>query len=184
MTERADFPLRSARAGSLMVALGAVLVIETVVLHLMLSPHHPWIALVLTLGSISALVWLALDYHALGGAHLALDEEWLHLSVGRRASLRLPRSGIVSVTRPGWRDLPDSGSPEARTFVNLTKPAEPNVLVTLEEPVAVALFGAIRKQANRIALHADDAAAVITAYDSIAPAGDLPARPRTGESQR
>lgn len=168
MREAVTVSLRSARAGSLMLALGAVIVIETVVLHLLLSPHHPWIALALTLSSISALVWLAMDYRALGHARVSIDTEALHLEIGRRASIAVRLDDIASLTRPGWRDIPESGAPGARSFVNLTKPAEPNLLVTLHHAVTIVLLGSIRKRADRIALHVDEPDAIVTAYRSFA----------------
>ena len=158
-----SFTYRSARSGSLVVGLGLAIVVETVALHLVLHARHPWLAWILTTSSLSAIVWLAGDYRALGSGAVRLEGDTLDVSVGRRVSVRLPLSTVQSVVRPTWRDLPAPGDRATGEFLNLTKPAAPNVLVTLVAPATVRIPGGLRRQVRRLAMHLDDPAAFVSA---------------------
>ena len=166
------FTYRSARSGSLSMGFGLAILVEMTVLHLVLVARHPMIAWVLTASSLAALVWLAADYRALGREAVSLDENVLQLRVGRRFDLHVPRAAVRAVIRPDWRDLPQAGAPEAAGFLNLTKPATPNVLVTLDAPLVVRLPGGISRRAQRIALHLDDPNGFIASLTPGAPPGD------------
>lgn len=157
------FSMREARSASLVIGLGAVIVVETVVLHLLIGGRHPVVAWLLTASSGSVLVWLALDYRALGRGAVGVDGTGLELAVGRRAHGRIARDAIVAATRPSWRELPAAGTPEAAGYVNLTKPAPPNVLITLATPVTLRLVGGVRRAVQRIALCLDEPDAFIAA---------------------
>lgn len=158
-----SFTYRSARSGSLVAGLALAIAIETIVLHLWLMPRHPVIAWTLTVSSIGALVWLAGDYHALGRGAVRVTSQTIDLRIGRRFAVQLPTAAIAQVAQPGWRDLPAPGTPEAIGYINLTKPATPNVMLTLAEPLAVRLPGGIRRSASRLALMLDDPGAFIAA---------------------
>lgn len=162
------FTYRSARSGSLVAGLGLAIVVETMVVHLVLVARHPLIAWALTASSVAALAWLAADYRALGRGTVGVDGDVLELQVGRRVDLRLPRTTVQDVIRPGWRDLPQAGERDAAGFFNATKPAAPNVLLTLVAPVDVRLAGGLSRRAQRIALRLDDPDAFIAA---LAPTG-------------
>ncbi|NUQ19522.1 MAG: hypothetical protein HOQ09_01035 [Gemmatimonadaceae bacterium] len=155
--------MRDARSASLAIGLGAAIVVETVVLHLWIASRHPVAAWLLTASSVSVLVWLALDYRALGRGAVGVDGAALELAVGRRAHGRIARDAIAAATRPTWRELPVSGTPEAAGYVNLTKPAQPNVLITLATPVTLRLVGGVRRAVQRIALCLDEPDAFIAA---------------------
>jgi hypothetical protein len=157
------FTYRSARSGSLVGGLGLAIAVETVALHLWLAARHPIAAWALTVGSVAALVWLAADYRALGRGAVRLDAKTLDLRIGRRFALRLPRSAVVEVVRPTWRDLPTAGTPAAADYLNLTKPAMPNVLLTLSAPTTVRLAGGLARRARRLGLRLDDADAFVAA---------------------
>ena len=58
-----------------------------------------------------------------------------------------------SVCKPTWKDVPDEPD---RLYLNITKPAEPNILLTFHEPVAINLPGGLRKQVTRLALFVDE----------------------------
>lgn len=150
------FSYRSARSGSLMIGIGLALLVETVVLHLWLIGRHPLAAWVLTLVSLTTLAWLAADYVAMGRGVIRLDADSLRLDVGRRFALHLPRAYVVSVVRPEWRDIPEAGTPAAHGYLNLMKPAQPNVLLTLREPVSLRLPAGVRRTVQRIGLHVDE----------------------------
>lgn len=151
-----EFTYRTARSGSLVAGLGIALLAETVVLHLWIAGHHPLVAWVLSASSLAALAWLVADHVAMGHGAICLHEDALHLDVGRRFSVRLPLGTVASATRPAWRDLPESGTPAAAGYLNLTAPSEPNVLLVLSEPTRVRTRSGISRTVRRLALHVDD----------------------------
>ena len=150
------FTCRNARSGALMIGLGLVLTIETVVLHLWLAPRHPVVAWALTASSLLTLAWLAADWRAMGRAGVDVDEGTLSVRIGRRFVADVPRAGIAAASRPTWRDLPSPESRAAAGFLDLTKPAPPNVLLTLAPPVTVRRPAGLHRQARQLALHLDD----------------------------
>lgn len=158
-----EFTYRSARSGSLVGGLGLVIAIETAALHLWLAARHPVLAWTLTAGSLATLAWLAADYHALGRGAVRLDDDTLDLRVGRRLSLRLPRTAVLAAVRPSWRDLPAAGTPGAGDYLSLMKPAAPNVLVTLAGPATIRLPGGLARRARRLGLRLDDPDAFVAA---------------------
>jgi hypothetical protein len=160
-----EFTYRSARSGSLVVGLGLAIGIETFVMHLWLRLQHPALAWSLTVASISALVWLAADYRALGRGTIRVDRDALDLRVGRRAALRVPLSEVATVVRPSWRELPVAWVAGSGDYRNLMKPATPNVLVTLAAPTKVRLPGGIERPARRLGLLVDDPVGFIAALD-------------------
>lgn len=151
-----EFTYRSARSGSLLAGLGLAILVETVALHLWLARRHPMLAWLLTASSVAALVWLALDYRAMGAGAVRLSAETLELRIGRRFALRVPRADVQSALRPGWRDVPETGSPAAAGYFDLTKPASPNVLITLATPATFRLSVGLRRSVRRVGLHLDE----------------------------
>lgn len=157
------FSYSSARSGSLLAGIGLALVVETVALHLWLHVRHPFIAWGLTLASVGTLVWLVADYVAMGRGVVTVDDDALHCVIGRRFNVTVGRDAVESVVRPGWKDIPESGTPAAADYLNLTKPAEPNVLITLASPTRVRLPGGISRHVRRLALHLDEPEAFVSA---------------------
>jgi hypothetical protein len=133
-----------------------VLTIETAVLHLWLHARHPLVAWTLTILSLATLAWLAIDYRSMGRETVSVRDGALTLRIGLRARAEISLDAVVHATRPTWQELPAAGSPEAKGYRNLTKPASPNVLLLLDRPNAVVLAGAIRVSTCRIGLHLDD----------------------------
>lgn len=158
-----SFAYRSARSGPLVAGLGLVIAIETLVLHLWLASRHPIIAWTLTVSSLAAIAWLAADYRALGRGAVRLGDDLLDLRVGRRFAFSVPTTAIASALRPTWKDLPSPGTPAAAGYLNLTKPATPNVLLILSAPVDVRLPGGLRRSAIRFALCLDEPDAFLAA---------------------
>jgi hypothetical protein len=159
------FTYRGARSGSLVVGLGAAIVVETVALHALLAArHHPLLAWALTMASVSGLAWLVSDYHAMGRGAVRVGEDGaMMLRVGRRFAIALPAGAVAAASRPSWRELPAAGTPAARDYLNLTKPATPNVLLTLAAPTPIRLPGGITRSARRLGLHLDEPAAFVDA---------------------
>ena len=135
------FFMQSARAGAIVSVFAMVLIVETGVLHLVLSVRHPLLAWILTVSSVSVLAWLLADYVALGRSSLDVGPDGLAGRIGRRVRLAVPPDRIASAIQPQWRDV--SGLGEG--YVNATKPATPNVLLTFREPVEIQLLGMARR---------------------------------------
>ncbi|HWJ23155.1 MAG TPA: hypothetical protein VNS52_12455 [Gemmatimonadaceae bacterium] len=164
-----EFTYRQARSGSLMAGLGGAIAVETIALHLWLAAKdHPLVAWALTAGSVSALAWIAADYRALGSGAVRVGHGRVDLRVGRRFALELPADAVAAaVARPSWRELPAAGTPAARDYLNLTKPATPNVLLMLAEPTAIRLPGGLtRRDVRRLGLCLDDPTGFVSAVAS------------------
>ena len=158
-----DYTYRSARSGSFVVGIAIVLLAETLILHLWIVGRHPLLAWLLTISSLGAVARLVADYVEMGRGAIRLQDDQLALDIGHRVSLRVPRARVASVIQPTWRDIPESGTPAASEFLNLTKPATPNVLLTLREPTRVQIRGGISRTVQRIGLHVDEPEQLVTA---------------------
>lgn len=123
------------------------------------------LAWVLTLTSLLAVLWLVRDYLALGTGVVRLSDDSLALTIGRRFAIDIPLAAIERAVTPTFRDLPTPGSTHGRDFLNLTKPAAPNVLLVLGEPRRVRLTAGVHREARRIAFRLDDAAGFLVALD-------------------
>jgi hypothetical protein len=154
------FSHRPARSAPLFGTLLGVGLIEVAGFHLLLFRHHPALSLALAAVGLSGLSWIVADYRALGTLETSVTADRLLLRVGRRAAADLPLAAVASAISPSWRDLP---SPPPAGFLNPTKPAPPNVLLTFREPVAVRLLGAFERPVRRLALHVDRPAAFLAA---------------------
>jgi hypothetical protein len=152
------FTCRSARSPAVTAAIGAVLVIETLVLHVLLVARHPVLAWVLTVGSVLTLAWLVADHRATGRSGVRLTSDALDVRVGLRVRAAVPRALLASASAPTWRDIPER--PDG--YLDATQPAEPNVLLTFHEPVGVRLVG-VPRRVRQIALHLDDPAGFLSA---------------------
>ncbi len=157
----AEFTYRNARSGSLVGGIIGAIAIETVVVHLLLYNHSRITAWLLTILSVWAIIWLARDYRALGVGALSVGDQNVNLVVGHRYSLRVRRDNITRVSQPTFRDLPTPGTNEGRDYLNLLKPATPNVLLTLCEPIRVRTPGGLHRTVARLGLHLDDAGTFI-----------------------
>lgn len=144
------FTYRTARSGALLSGLALAVGVETLVLHLWLAPRHPIVAWALTLGNLATLGWLVADYRALGREALTLGESTLEITIGRRGTTEVPLDLVASAVRPNWRDIPETGTPAAAHYLNLLKPASPNVLLTLTTPVSVRLIGGLRRSVSQL----------------------------------
>src|SRR6476646_4813732 len=109
-----EFTYRSARAPTVTVTIGAVVLIETVAIHFLIAARHPLLAWPLTLLSLAAVLWIVRDYRALGVGRITLDEQTLDLRIGRRFDVRLPLAAIDRILAPTFRDLPAPGTNQGR----------------------------------------------------------------------
>jgi hypothetical protein len=135
-----------------MGTIGALLVVETAALHLLLSRRAPIVAWLLTASSLLALAWIVGDDRALKRADaVRVDDGHLHLDVGKRLRATIPRSLVREARTPTWRDLGGALRP-----LNATRPAAPNVLLVLAAPRKVRVIGGVERPVGRIALRVDD----------------------------
>ncbi len=146
-----------------MATFAVLVIIETVVLHLLLYRYSLLLALVVSLLSLSALAWLVADYLALSRLNTIITDECLILRVGRRARATVPRKLLMIAISPSWRDLPDLPD---RFYLNVTKPVEPNVLLTFSEPVIINLPGGLRRSIRILAVFVDAPEAFLAALRS------------------
>lgn len=161
-----EFTYRSARVWSITVAIAVVIAVESAGLHLALHAGHPLVAWISTTAGASTLIWLARDVYALGRGAIRLDSGILDLRVGRRARAQVPLALVETIVTPTWRDIPAPGAADGSDYRNLMKPATPNVLLTLTQPIGVRFFGAITRPARRLGLRVDDPSAFIQAVET------------------
>jgi hypothetical protein len=160
-----EFSYRSARSGAITSALVAVIAIESAAVHFAVASRLPVLAWVLTLTSVLAVLWLVRDYLALGTGVIRLWDDMLELAIGRRFAMNIPLATIERATAPTFRDLPAPGTKHGRDFLNLTKPAAPNVLLVLREPQRVRLTAGVHRHARRITFRLDDAPCFLAALE-------------------
>jgi hypothetical protein len=157
----AAFTYRSARSGALSAGLALAVCVESVVLHLWLAARYPTLAWTLTALSVLTLAYLAIEYRAWGRDAVQLTREGLALRVPGRAAARVPFTALVSAAAATWRELPDA--PDAG-YLNVTSPAEPNVLLTFAAPVPVRVAGGlVTRRVARLGLHLDEPEAFLQA---------------------
>jgi hypothetical protein len=150
------FSYRSARSAPLVIGIGIAILIETLVLHLALSARHPIAAWSLTALSAMTVAWLVRDYSALGTGAVRVAEGDVHLKVGHQFDVRVPLANVGRAITPSFRDLPRPGTNDGRDYLNLTRPASPNVLLVLDEPVKVRLPGGLHRTVRRLGMHLDE----------------------------
>lgn len=163
MNERA-FSHRGARSTPLLCTLVFLVAGESAGVHFLLFRHSPVLASLLSFLGVCAIAWLIADHAALGRRSTTVTAEEIVLRVGRRASAVIPRALVASAVSPTWRDIPASPSP---SYLNPTKPAEPNVLLSLTEPAMVRLPGGLRRPVRLIGLYLDTPEAFIAALQPV-----------------
>ena len=160
------FTYRAARTPVLTAAAAGVVLVESLVLHVALHGRHPMLAWASTALGMSTLAWVAADARAFARGALRLDADALHLAIGRRWAGDIPRAAVERVLRPTWRDLPAPGARDGARYVNLTRPARPNVLVVLRTPVRLRFMGLRGPPVLRVALHVDAPEALTAALEA------------------
>lgn len=134
-------------------------------MHFAIAARRPTLAWVLTLTSLGAALWLVRDFRAMGIGVVRLGDDVLELTIGRRFAVVLPLAAIERASMPTFRDLPTAGTTQGRDFLNLTKPAAPNVLIALTQPQRVRVTAGVHRAARRIAFRLDDAPSFLGALE-------------------
>jgi len=156
------FTLRSARSPALAIGLSIAIAVEALALHLLLATRHPGWAWTSTILSVSGAAWLLADDRAFRQARVTVTRDTLTLALGRRWNAALARTELASAAPVTWRTAP----PRAPDYRNLTRPVQPNVLLTWRAPVALRGPGGVRIRAQRLGLRVDDPAAFVAALAS------------------
>jgi hypothetical protein len=157
MADHLAFSYRGARSSAITTAFCAVVAIESVAVHFAVAVRHPLVAWTLSLTSVAAFVWLVRDYRSLGSGAVLGTDHLVRLRIGRRFDITIPLARITRVLQPTFRDLPAPGTNQGRDYLNLTKPAAPNVLIVFDETQRVRLTLGIHREVRGIALRLDDA---------------------------
>jgi hypothetical protein len=131
--------------------------------HFAVAARHPTLAWMLTLASLFAVAWLMRDYVAMGTGSIRLSDDTVELEIGARFDISIPIAAIARAFQPTFRDLPAPGTNQGRDYLNLTKPASPNVLIVLNAPRRVRLAPGLHRDVTRIGLRLDDGAAFLAA---------------------
>ena len=143
--------------GGLLIGIGMALAVETVALHLFITSRWgPVPAWLLTATSLYSLLWLVGDFRARALRPTYVTDEAVVIRNGMRADAVIPRARVATVERVTWRTLPAKGP----DYLDVTRPAEPNVVLHLREPAEAALLFGRRRRVSRIGLcaeHPDDA---------------------------
>jgi hypothetical protein len=151
----------------MVAGIALAITIETFVLHVLLFGRHPILAWALTSSSLSAIAWIIADYRALGRGAVQIEDQIIDLRIGRRFAMQVPTAAVVSAMRPSWRDVPVRGTTGAIGYLNLTKPAGPNILLTLAAPAMVRLPGGMRRSVTRLGVCLDAPDEFLAALHSV-----------------
>lgn len=142
---------RAAHYGSLLIALGLVLGLETAIAHYLLAGWSVTAAWLMTGLSIYALVWMIGDYRALVSRCIVVTPTHLDLCLGIRWDAMIPLSSIAEVRQIGRREAKFRQNVLVATVLG-----KPTILVTLREPVeAIGMYG-IRRVVREIHLSLDE----------------------------
>lgn len=141
--------------------LGVVLVVETAVMHLLVSLWSTWVAGWLLFLEVYTLVLFLAHAQAVRLRPVLVTADALHLRVGFVWDLQVPLQNLVTSER--LRDNPEP----AAELLNLTKllftPA--NVLLTFAHPVTVKGPYGMSRTGRRVAVYVDQPQQLIAAID-------------------
>ena len=157
--ERA-FALEGGLPASLAIGLGLVLVIEGAVLHVWVAERSRTWAWGITAINVLTMVWLWREHASSRRARVIVRENDVVIDAGSRLQCRFPRSAIASAEAATWRSVPDM----ATDFANTAKPLEPNIVVTLHDPIDAKLALGITKRVRRVGLRVADADALMALF--------------------
>ena len=127
-----------------------VLIIETVALHFIISIWSGIGAWIFTGLSIYTFFWFIGDFNAMRLQPIIFHENRLFIKIALRWSGVVEPENIESVVST------NSQMEDKSSYINLTPIGDPNILITLKEPVIFdGLFG-IKKEAKYLGLYLDE----------------------------
>lgn len=141
----------------MMWVLLALVLIETAVVHLLVALWSPVAALILSLGSVAAVIWLVSLIRSFRVRPVRIVDGRLHWPAGRLRALEIDVKQIAGL-RGEW----DADLLKARNCFNAALIAYPNIVIELTEPAAMG-----RRQVERIAHKLDDRDAFVGALSRL-----------------
>lgn len=163
------FTQQGARSRGLVIGIAIMLLAESVAVHAFLLGKPWWVHVLLLVANGSTIWFLWAHDRALGARPIVIDERGIHVRHGLLVSAEIPISAIASVTRPSWKELP---SDVASGYIKASGFDDPNVLITMRDPVQVNLGLGIRRSARVIGLKVDDADTFVICAARTLVAGD------------
>lgn len=167
MSVPASFTYRSSRSAGFLIGILIAVAVETIAIHLLFHASHPLISWIVVWLSILSGVWIAADYRSRGTRALQLESDRLELRIGLRPAFDLSLDNIAEVARANWRDIPQQ-DPQ---YINMTAPAQPNVLLKLQQQVRVPIALGLKRRATQLGLHVDEPDQFVSSIRSAAGIG-------------
>lgn len=147
-------------AGALYGAVMGAVVVETLVVHLLVSRWSEAAAWGLTALGVYTVLWILADFRATRLRPVTVDDDVLVLRTGLRWTVRIPRERVVAVRKPDWRTR--FGAAEGE--LNVAVAGAPNVVVEVNgDVVAHGPFGTTRR-ARAFGVAVDEPGAFLAAF--------------------
>ncbi len=134
----------------LLITLAALLIAETVGLHLLLSLWNPALAWMATAASLYALVWLSALYQSVRLHPTVLDGQRLTIGAGMNGTVEI---GLDQISRI---DLVQSANHRQVDYLRGAVMTEANLLIALKYPAMAVDLGGRPKPVGLIGLYVDD----------------------------
>ncbi|MBB5986242.1 hypothetical protein [Sphingobium lignivorans] len=152
MSEAERFPYHRSLA-PMMWVLAGLMAVETAVLHLLVALWQPWLALLLSVMSIAAFLWLVALIRSFRARPVEIRDGVLLWRCGWLRSISVPLDRIAGL-RTSW----DRTLVRDRQTANLALIAWPNIMIDLDGPLPMG-----RRTVTRLAHRLDDRAAFVAA---------------------
>ena len=136
----------------MMWAFLAIALVELVVVHVLLALWSPWIAIGISVVSVTGLGWLILMLRSLKRMPVVVRDDVIVFRTGSLLCLCVARANVARL-RPDW----NAEALKAPDILKLSLLAYPNVVVELVDPVDVVRLGRVRR-VTAIAHRLDDPA--------------------------
>lgn len=133
------------------VVMCAVIVMETILVHLLLWPWNMGFAILATVLSIYGLIFFIADLTALIKRPVTIRNHALLLRIGIRWNAEIPLSSINEI-----RSIKGFDKAKENETLDCSIMKDPNVVLTLKEPAVVTGLYGIRRTATRVAFNIDD----------------------------
>lgn len=157
------FTQHAARSRTLVIGLGAMLLLESAAVHALLMGRPWWVHALLLTANASTIWFLWAHDRAVGDRPVSVTEAGIDIPHGLLVRVSAPWSHVAGATRPTWKDLP---SDVARGVLKISGFDDPNVLLQFGEPVAAKLGLGVSRAVTTIGLRLDDPDAFVRAVQT------------------
>lgn len=137
----------------------AIASVELMVVHFLVAMWQPWLALIPSVVSLAAIIWLVTAIRSFRSLPVLIDGDRIILRAGRLKGVEIA-PGDVAGLRGTW----DAAVLKEPGVFNLALIAYPNVVVDLRGPVTVG-----RRTVRAVAHRLDDPAAFAAAIEALGP---------------